>query len=177
MKIRRATPADARTIARVNVEGWRGAYRGLLSDAYLDALSVDELEPAWRAAIGHGRLEFWIVERDGVDIGYVIVGASRDADLDKGVTGELHAIYVLREHWDTGAGRALIAHAEARLLERGYRDAVLWVLEENARARRFYEKAGWAPDGARKVEPVGGAEHAEVRYRTVLASPRATAEG
>jgi hypothetical protein len=45
-------------------------------------------------------------------------------------------------------------------------EAVLWVAEENPRARRFYEHGGWALDGGRKVDEVApGALVAEVRYR------------
>lgn len=168
--LRRATAADARIIARLNVEGWRGAYRRLLSDDFLDAMSVDELEAVWSRAIAHGPAEFWILERDNVALGYIILGPPRDDDLDRATTGELYAIYVLREHWGAGAGRALLAHAETRLRAAGCTRAVLWVLEENSRARRFYETAGWTSDGARKVEEVAGAPHTEVRYRTSLAA-------
>lgn len=164
----RATPDDARTIARLNVEGWRGAYRELLPAEYLDAMSVDDLEHAWRQAIAQGHSEFWILERDSEPVGYIILGASRDDDLDHSTTGELYAIYVLREHWDTGAGRALIAQAEERLRHGGYNHAVLWVLEQNERARRFYERAGWTADGARKEIELAGAQHTELRYRTEL---------
>lgn len=51
----------------------------------------------------------------------------------------------------------------------GMRGAILWVLESNARARRFYERAGWRPDGGTKIESRGEIELHEVRYRAVIA--------
>jgi hypothetical protein len=51
---------------------------------------------------------------------------------------------------------------------RGYLEAILWVLDDNPRARRFYEREGWALDGERKVEPHLGVDVAEVRYRISL---------
>jgi RimJ/RimL family protein N-acetyltransferase len=50
-------------------------------------------------------------------------------------------------------------------LSADYGAALLWVLEDNPRARRFYERAGWAPDGVRKAEERLGVRAAEVRYR------------
>jgi RimJ/RimL family protein N-acetyltransferase len=43
--------------------------------------------------------------------------------------------------------------------------ATLWVLADNRRARRFYELAGWRPDGASKRGEIGGRELTELRYR------------
>ena len=87
-------------------------------------------------------------------------GASRDED----EIGELYAIYVDPDAWSTGAGRALMASAEKRLAAE-WDAALLWVLEENPRARVFYERAGWAPDGVRKAEERFGVRAPEVRYR------------
>ena len=84
-------------------------------------------------------------------LGFASLGPSRD---EHGV-GELYAIYVDPDEWSRGAGRALIERAEERLAEE-YAEATLWVLEDNPRARRFYEAAGWQPDGARQsVERLG----------------------
>jgi GNAT superfamily N-acetyltransferase len=80
-----------------------------------------------------------------------------------GETGELYALYVAPAWWSAGAGRALMASVLAALGEARYLRAVLWVLADNARARRFYERAGFAPDGATHVlAGLGGV--LEVRY-------------
>jgi ribosomal protein S18 acetylase RimI-like enzyme len=79
--------------------------------------------------------------------------------------GELYAINVDPDHWGTGAGRALLQASQAELARLGFAETVLWVLPANARARRFYEAAGWAADGAERTSEVFGVTVPEVRYR------------
>ena len=86
---------------------------------------------------------------------------------EQGRTGELYALYVRPAWWSTGTGRALMDRVLARTAAAGYQSVVLWVLRDNLRARRFYERAGFAPDGATNVlERLG--EVPEVRYRRPL---------
>ena len=79
---------------------------------------------------------------------------------------EVHAIYLLEEVQGTGVGRALLERVTEAMRANGYRHAVLWVFEANDRARRFYEAAGWSPDGERAEhrfdarEPAGAAVRA-----------------
>jgi GNAT superfamily N-acetyltransferase len=67
------------------------------------------------------------------------------------------------EAWSSGAGAALMASALEAL--RSYSSATLWVLADNPRARRFYEREGWVLDGGRREEEILGVDVAEVRYR------------
>ena len=68
------------------------------------------------------------------------------------------------QHWGTGVGRALIEAGEDELRRLGHRDAILWVLDDNPRARRFYERAGWSVDGEAREIHIFGFDVAEVRY-------------
>ena len=79
-------------------------------------------------------------------------------------TGELYAIYVRPNSWSTGAGLALMDAGVDWLAER-WPEAVLWVAEENPRARRFYERYGWIAGTTRVEEVVPGAHISEVLYR------------
>jgi GNAT superfamily N-acetyltransferase len=169
--IRQATPADAPALAEVHVRSWQWAYRGQLPDEYLDGLS-DTLErrvAARRAELANLPPDhrWWVVEQDGQIVGFAITQPSRDADAPP-MVAEVALIYLLPEEAGKGIGRALFAHAVMDLRERGYRQAILWVLEGNTRARRFYEAAGWQPDGARKTEDRPGAVLREVRYVIAL---------
>jgi len=92
-------------------------------------------------------------------------GPSRD---ERGL-GELYAIYVHPDWWATGAGRALIERGELELRSI-YLEATLWVLEDNPRARSFYETAGWTSDGSTKSDERWGVRAPEVRYRKQLLS-------
>jgi GNAT superfamily N-acetyltransferase len=163
-RVRAAQPDDAAAIAEVHVETWRGAYAHAVPAEYLASLDVARRARWWRSEIETGA-DVLVAEDDGKVVGFASVGAARD---EPESVGELYAIYVRPAAWGTGAGRALIDAAHARMHERGYRDAILWVLENNPRARRFYEIAGWSTDGGRKIETIGGAEIAEARYRRVL---------
>ena len=153
--IRLGTPADAEGVARVHVETWQAAYAHALPHKQLQELSIKE-------AVERSRRHppTFVAERDGEILGFVSVGSSRDPGTD----GELFAIYVHPQHWGTGAGRALIQAGEEELRRLGHHDAVLWVLDDNPRARRFYELAGWAPDGAAREIRIFGFDVEEVRY-------------
>jgi GNAT superfamily N-acetyltransferase len=156
---------DALAIETIRVRGWRIAYRHVFPARDLDELPIDESRWRLRLASPPPGWTTLVVERDRRVRGFASVGPSRD---EHG-TGELYAIYVDPDDWSTGAGRALIERAEAELA-REYGEAMLWVLEENPRARRFYERAGWWPDGARKAEERWGVRAPEVRYRKDLSS-------
>ena len=165
---RLATAADARRIAELHVPAWRAAYRGLLPDALLDAQSVDRREAQWREwNRGHPLRQIWLIERDDALLGFAATGPSRDAGAPAS-TGEVYAIYLEPGAIGTGVGRALFAHASEALRTQGFTHAMLWVLDTNVRSRRFYEAAGWRPDGGHKKENLRGVEVSEVRYACAL---------
>jgi ribosomal protein S18 acetylase RimI-like enzyme len=162
--VREATAADADAIGRVHAETWRAAYAGVVPEVAFD---VEARQRSWREAFARewpAASAVLVAELDGAVVGFAGVGASREGE---GV-GELYTIYVDPAHWGTGAGRELIARAEESLAASGFAEAVLWVLEGNDRAERFYRAAGWTHDGGRKVEVFQGAEVTEVRYRKPL---------
>ncbi|GES28935.1 GNAT family N-acetyltransferase [Streptomyces angustmyceticus] len=82
--------------------------------------------------------------------------------------GELLALYVTPDLIGTGVGRALLTAGTARARANGYRALHLWVVRGNTHARRFYERAGFVPDGAQQAYEVGGRNVPEVRYRRPL---------
>ena len=159
--VRPATTEDARAIADIQVETWRAAYVGVMPQRVLDELDVEARERMWRSWTAAPDWAVFVGERSGRTVGFVSVGPSRDQE---GI-GELPAIYVSPAAWGTGAGRALMDAGVAWLKER-WSEAILWVAEENPRARRFYERYGWKLDGEGKVDEVArGALVAVVRYR------------
>jgi len=163
VKVRAATGEDSDAIEAVRVRGWQTAYRHVFPPDELDALPVDGARWRPRLVTPPAGWATFVAEDEGAVVGFAAVGPSRD---ERGL-GELYAIYVDPEAWSTGAGRALIERAE-ELLRAEYAVATLWVLEDNPRARRFYERAGWTADGARKAEERLGVRAPEVRYRKEL---------
>ena len=159
--IRRATPDDAESVARVHVETWQAAYAHVFPREGLESLSG---ERAARRAELHRRSPPIVAEVNGEIVGFVSVGAGSDAGTD----GELYALYVHPDHWGSGFGRQLIQAGEDRLRELGHSHAILWVLEDNPRARRFYELAGWRVDGTARPIEIFGVEVPEIRYEKRL---------
>jgi GNAT superfamily N-acetyltransferase len=153
--IRPGTAADAEGVARVQVETWQAAYAHALPSEQLQALSLNE------AVERHRRWPpTFVAEQDGQIAGFVSVGPSRDPGTD----GELFAIYVHPEHWGKGVGRTLIETGEEELRRLGHEEAILWVLDDNPRARRFYDLAGWSADGTGREIRIFGFDISEVRY-------------
>ena len=152
MLIRAGTPDDAEAMARVHVDSWAATY------PFAGPTLEQRLDLHRRAHAS------FVAEVEGEIVGFVGVGPSRDADAD----GELYTIYVDPAHWGTGAGRQLIRAGEERMHELGYRTVVLWVMDGNERAERFYASAGWRADGERRTIEFAGASIPEVRYTKQL---------
>lgn len=171
MTIRMATMADAPAIAQVHVTTWQAAYHGLLPASLLDNLTVSGRTEEWREILAVGAGAILVCTHDAQVIGFVGCGECRDYDLSDGRTGELYAIYLTPAFWDRGYGAALLTAALTQLQTAGYNLATLWVLAGNQRAIRFYERAGFTPDGGVKLETLpGGVEVRELRYRRALDS-------
>ncbi|MBS1863453.1 MAG: GNAT family N-acetyltransferase [Actinobacteria bacterium] len=175
-ELRDARRGDELAVAELHVRSWQEAYRGLMPDEFLDGLdpgdragrytfgSGDEGAPVTVLAVecGEGGVEGdpsltkgevrpGSPSTPGERIaGFVTFGASRDHDA-RGL-GEVYALYVDPGRLRGGVGRLLMADARRRLASDGYREAILWVLQGNDRARSFYASEGWSPDGTSRVE-------------------------
>ena len=163
--VRLASVDDADAIGRIQVETWRAAYTGLMPDETIARFDVESRQRLWREWYEQpwpGSVVF-VAERDGHAVGFANSGPCREEER----AGELYAIYVLPTSWSTGAGRALIERTEESMRSAGFGEAILWVLEGNERAERFYRAAGWEQDG-RKVDQFQGAAVSELRYRKRL---------
>jgi GNAT superfamily N-acetyltransferase len=170
--IRLAGLEDARGIAEVHVEAWRWAYASLLSGSFLDELSVEERFEGWRKRLAEpGDLRTWVAVQDGRIVGFASTGPTEDEDAEPG-TMELFTLYVVRDVLGTGVGRALFESAIEDLRERGFTRSTLWVLEANELGRRFYEKAGWKPDGAVTTKRIDCENRPTMRYAAVLTPGR-----
>jgi GNAT superfamily N-acetyltransferase len=165
--VRAAVPADAPAMAALHLRAWRAAYTGLLPDAFLGGLTVEERETRWRASLTEPDLApaervILVAEAGGVVLGFAAAGHARGDD-ELGL-GELYAINVDPQAWGVGAGRALLAAATAWLDAR-FATSILWVVDRNRRARVLYERAGWSADGATKIESYDGTPVDNCRYR------------
>jgi ribosomal protein S18 acetylase RimI-like enzyme len=167
MEIRRATPDDAVALAKVLIDSWRFAYRGLVPELHLDSLDYDRWAQRFRESLVQNEEETYVAERDGEVLGLLTLGGCRDADVDQAAVGEIWRIYLSPKHWRKGLGSRLHRYGERTLKLRGYTVVTLWVFAGNEQARRFYEGMGFELDGASKTLTLGASLEA-VRYRKEL---------
>jgi len=165
--VRSAVPADAPAMAALHVSAWRAAYQGVMPEAFLARLTVEEREATWRRSLTEPELApaervILVAEVDGAVRGFAAAGHARGDD-EHGL-GELYAINVDPPAWGGDAGAALLGAATAWLDAR-FPSSILWVVDRNERARTFYERAGWSPDGATKADDYDGTAVSECRYR------------
>ena len=138
--VRPAGIDDAAAIADVHVASWRTTYGGVLPVDFLASLDQAGYEERWRRVL-EDRSSRVYVAADGRDVvGFASGGRERAGEA--GFEGELYAIYVLREAQGQGHGRRLVHAVVGGLRELSLRDMIVWVLRDNASARRFYERLG-----------------------------------
>jgi GNAT superfamily N-acetyltransferase len=162
VQIRPACLADAEQLAEVHVRSWQAAYRGLLPDDFLDRLDIDARAEPWRKRLGRQQAPTTttVAVVAGRLVGFASVCPSRDDDLSPADWLELNTIYLVPSAWGTGVGSRLLR----TVLEEG-RQYFLWVFTANHRARAFYRKAGFVPDGASRPITIETTTLPEVRYR------------
>ena len=139
------TDDEIRGKAYVHWRGWHDAYSGLVSAAYLEKLTLEKCEQMafqWRDNI--------LVAKDGERV----VGFLGFGEADS-TAGELFALYVLKEYRGSGVAQLLMRAALEQLSS--YPKIGLWVLKENPRAIRFYEKCGFRTTGEEQYLPSVGA--------------------
>ena len=155
MNIRKAVSADALGIAKAHVDSWRSAYRGLVPDDRLARLDYTRGAERFRESITREEEIIYVAENAEGIVGFLALGPCRDAGIDSATTGEVYALYIADEYWRKGIGRVMSSEADGILRSRGYSSVVLWVFEDNERARLFYEAMGFVADGARKILNMG----------------------
>jgi ribosomal protein S18 acetylase RimI-like enzyme len=155
VEIRCATPNDAEALARVHIDSWRLAYRGLVPDSHLEKLDYAKRAQKISKALAEHSEETHLAEENGKVFGFLTVGSCRDADVDHESTGEIWGIYLAPGHWRKGVGSSLCRYGEQLLKSRGFTCAMLWVLAANDQARRFYEAMGFKADVATKTLNLG----------------------
>jgi ribosomal protein S18 acetylase RimI-like enzyme len=162
IEVRAATAADLVSIATIHIACWRSAYRGILPDSLLDELNLEERLQRWnRWMAQENRYTFVATDSDPI-VGFTSFAIEY-------AFAEISHVYVDPARQRSGAGRLLLGHDVEVARHHGCDALRLWVLEDNAQARAFYERFGFTADGERKTDPAFlGNDAAEVRYQLSL---------
>ncbi|MGW1060910.1 N-acetyltransferase family protein [Micromonospora rubida] len=165
--LRRATADDLHTVGALHHQSRVAAYSSFLPAASLADPTPEAMGAYWAERWSWERDEhlMTVVERDSRLVGFSYVGPD---DQEDPATGLLNAIHLDPAEQGRGTGRALMADALTTMRGRGWSRGVLWVLERNAHARRFYERGGWQPTGERREEHIGTARTPQLRYAREL---------
>ncbi|WP_405649698.1 GNAT family N-acetyltransferase [Streptomyces sp. NBC_00019] len=168
-RVREMTLADCDRVAEIRVRGWQSAYRGLMPQSYLDALSVTEDAERRRERFrqSDGSVVNLVAEQDGELLGWAAHGPYREDEV-RTADAELYALYVDPGRYGASIGHALLQESVRRCTAAGHDRMYLWVLKGNTRARAFYERAGFRPDGTEEPFEVDGVPVPEVRYTRSL---------
>ena len=139
--IRDAVPADADGIARAHTESWQSSYRGILPPNVLDFIDVGQ-RAASRRRILTAATGLHVVAYDvshGDVVGFCDAGPSRRTGPRR---GEIYALYLVPYAKRYGLGSEMIERAVRWFKPAGFASMIIWVLETNQHARRFYEAMG-----------------------------------
>ena len=143
--IRRATTADAPALGAIHSASWSELYPKALPPEVLAQLNVGYMTHLWQKFVTHGpHFKQWVAEVDGQIIGFVGMGPGREYVRDEDT--ELYFLYVTPAARGTGAGKQLLAAADADYL---------WVREDFKKTRKFYERQGFKPDIVRVTRGMG----------------------
>ncbi len=154
MIIRRATIADSKPVARIQVDSYRLAYAGIFPPSYLADFGYEEQEQDWRDLLTSAMEDvLYVAETSpGELMGYALgrPGITGIPPYD----GELVALHVRRTHQGQGVGRELVKAIACALQRKGCASLLVWVLESNS-ARTFYEHLGGQYLNIRKLVQEG----------------------
>ena len=164
--IREATIHDAVRTAEIDVISSRYAYQNILSEELLKDLTVENRVPVHTRWISEKRFDMYVYEDPDIGIVKAMMGIGMNEDEDKEGAFELHFIYVDPAYVRQGIGSEMIRFFEEKGKEKGCREFVIWVLEENEMGRNCYEKNHYHFDGKDKIFKRWGKR--EIRYVKVI---------
>ena len=158
----RATVENSTAMGYVHSCSWQKAYRNIIPDEIIDSFTVDQRTKVFVEVIQSRPEEYYLFQVDGQPAGIALLHKSHE-ETATNLEGEIYAIYFHPDYWGTEATQRGLQFCSDRLKNLGYKQIHIWVLKENQRARKFYEKHGFAFDGNTK-EIVIGIPLLEMRY-------------
>lgn len=145
-------------ISKIYESSWKYAYKGIIPQDYLDSIPTGQ----WANCIHKTGMNSLVLIERGRMIGTAGFCKSRWEEYSD--YGEVVSIYFLPDYIAKGYGRLLLNKCIEELNQCGFRKVLLWVLEDNYRARKFYERNGFIDSGVFMDDNIGGKDVREVLY-------------
>ena len=151
--IRAAAPADAAKCADIHMRSWVFAYKDIVPMDIIESHNVRR--PAmWQELLANNEDIHYVAVLDDIIIGIITINPPYENDLPETVY-ELSGLYLDPDYVGKGFGRLSMDWIKSEIFSRGYKMISLWVLDKNIRAKSFYEKYGFKPDGKRSESGIG----------------------
>ena len=162
-RIERVKPGDEETLAYIQTESWKAGFKDILSDDALKrSTGMDKATAMYRRLLEEKIGNGYLLTVDGAPHAIAWWDATREQDMPG--YAEIICIHSLQEKWRQGYGSRLMEAVLQDIKKAGFEKVMLWVFEENTRARRFYEAHGFTTGGIRKPN----AEPAQICYERAL---------
>ena len=152
---------DIEQIVDINIKAWKKEYKGIIDDDILNNLNKQEKIEKWKKNYNKGNVI--VAEESGTILGYCRYDDStvyKNTDIDS----EIIAIYVDCDKLGNGIGRRLVEYVKNDLKNKNKAKMVIWCLEKNQNARKFYEKIGGNLISDEKYFEKDGEKYKEVGY-------------
>ena len=162
--IRIAKEEDLIRTSEIQVYGWRSSYADYIPEVYLyNKMNVLSSQKKQRELLGSDKGNFHLLD-DGIIRGIILHGEPRDVN-DNSLY-EVYAIYIEPQFKQRGYGRKLLEFVELEALKKGKKKLIIWTIEENTKARMFYESNNYIYDNNEKF--IEEWDLKEVRYSKEL---------
>ena len=152
---------DLLEISNIYESSWKYAYKDIIPQDYLDSIPTGH----WASSINKNGMNNLVVIENGRIIGTASICKSRWQQYSD--YGEIVSIYFLPAYMGKGFGQQLLKRCIEELNILGHDKILLWVLEDNQRARSFYEKNGFSCSEIYLNDNIGGKDLKEVMYYIV----------
>lgn len=166
MEIRKATILDVNDISRIHALSWKAAYKGMVPQDFLDNLKEDFWVSTFENWMSNNAITVQIIYDKNLPVGCISYGKSRDTLLQD--WAEIVSIYVIPNYFNKGFGKELLKTALTDIKNMGYKNAYLWVLNENIKAQNFYKNKGFSATDNKVACEISGKELIDFRYTIEL---------
>ncbi len=151
--IQLAVFTDAPDIATVHMRSWEAAYKDIIPDEYIREKNSGR-KALWKKILEGVNTTEYIIKKGGIIVGFIGMGVSRDEDANK-ETYELKGLYLLPEYFRQGIGTKAMEFVFSKARDLNMKTVIVWLLESNHNAEKFYEKCGFVPDGKTREQNFG----------------------